>query len=85
MILRHVTSKYTINPTKQTVTNSQSRTKRNKHAKLLACINKLPMVRWVAAVKLKPHNLRVKTVNGFTADGKQIRPEKGKTFKLKTY
>jgi hypothetical protein len=37
------------------------------------------MVRWVAAVKLNPHNFRVKAVNGFTADRKQIRPEKGKT------
>ena len=44
------------------------------------------MVRWVAGVKLNPHNFRVKTVNGFTADRKQIRPENGKTFfKLKTY
>jgi len=44
------------------------------------------MVRWFAVVKLNPHNFRVKTVNGFTADRKQIRPEKWKTsFKLKTY
>jgi hypothetical protein len=42
------------------------------------------MVRWVAAVKLSPHNFRVKTDNGFTADRKQIRPEKAKTsFTLK--
>lgn len=43
------------------------------------------MVWWVAAVKLNPQNFRVKTVNGFKADRKQIRPEKGKTsFKLKS-
>jgi hypothetical protein len=38
------------------------------------------MVRWVAAVKRNPHNFRVQTVNGITADGKQIRAEKGKNF-----
>jgi hypothetical protein len=34
----------------------------------------------VAAVKLKPHNFRVKTVNDFTVDRKQIRPVEGKSF-----